>query len=196
MKYFLTSLGVVLLIIFGIVVFGRSSTTTTPGVSGHKTLQLSDYQANNNAYVAYEIAGPINAVENHVSLKITVSPNSRTINVYQGYQNAVLTSQTLGNDSAAYSQFLAALNKAGFTNERTIAKGTNATSICPTGTRSNFSLVDGSKDVMNLWTASCTLGSYGGNVNMTTHLFEAQIPDYSTLVSSVSSSTTNTSVLH
>lgn len=182
MKYFLVSLGVVLLIIFGIVIFNRGGTKTV-NAPGKKPVTLMSYANNTNASVQYSVEGPINARENHRTTVITVAPNSRSIVIYTGYQSQVLSSQTYANDTNAYSAFLAALNRAGFTIERRVASGVNSASVCPTASRTHYVVVDGSKDVMNLWSATCTAGTFGGNATLTTTLFQTQIPNYSTFVS-------------
>ncbi|MEO5627504.1 MAG: hypothetical protein ABIQ89_01290 [Candidatus Saccharimonadales bacterium] len=188
MKYFLISLGVLLLIIFGIVVFNRggSKTVTTPS---HKVVKLSDYKTNNNAAVDFTISGAINALENHRSIKITISPLTRNVTVFTGYEGQVLTSQTYPNDVNSYSDFLAAITRAGFTVERKIDSKISSQAICPTGSRSYYKLVDSTKDVIDLWTASCTKGSFGGNVALTNSLFQSQIPNYTKVTQGVSLST-------
>jgi hypothetical protein len=181
MKYFLISLGVLLLIIFGIVIFntGGSKTVTTPG---KKPVVLMDYLKNNNASVQFSVEGPINAIENHRNTIVTVGPTSRNVTVFGGYQGQALVTHTYPNDTNSYSAFLAALNRAGFTKDRKLANGVNSESVCPTATRNHYVLVDSSKEVMNLWSAPCTAGSFGGSVSLTTTLFQAQIPNYSTAV--------------
>lgn len=195
MKYFLITLGVVLLIIFGIVILssGGSEQVST---SGHKVVKLSDYTNNNDASVQYYIEGPINAIEEHVALRITISPLTRELNVYQGYQGEVIAAKTYPNTTNAYGEFLAALNRAGFTTERKLAAGVAADSVCPTGTRSHFSLVASSKNLVDLWSASCVTGSFGGSTSLATNLFTTQIPDYDTIVSSANTSTRSTGSIH
>lgn len=181
MRYLLISLGVVLLIIFGIVIFNRggSKTVTT---SGKKPIALMDYATNTNASVQYSVEGPINALENHRTTLVTVSPNSRTVTVFSGYQGQALVSKTFSNDDNAYHEFLAALNRAGFTKERKLGANVNEESVCPTGNRTNYKLVENNKDLINLWSATCTSGSFGGSTTLTTTLFQTQIPGYNAIV--------------
>lgn len=189
MKYFLISLGVLLLIIFGIVIFntGGTKTVNTPG---KKPVVLMDYLNNNNASVQFSVEGPINAIENHRTTLITVGPTSRNVTVFTGYQGQALVSKSYPNDTNSYSAFLAALNRAGFTKDRKLANGVNSESVCPTGSRNHYLLVENGKDQMNLWSAPCASGSFGGNVGLTTTLFQAQIPNYANVVN-IPQSTTN-----
>jgi hypothetical protein len=181
MRYFLISLGVVLLIIFGVVIFNRGGSTPTRSIK--KPITLLDYATNNNASVQYIVEGPINALENHRTTQVVVSPTSRIITVFSGYQQQTLGSKTLPNDQNSYKAFLNALNQANFTREKVTPRNVNPASVCPTGSRTHYQLVDGAKDVMDLWSATCTAaGSFGGNVPLTSTLFQTQIPGYSQFV--------------
>lgn len=184
MKYFLISLGVILLIIFGIVIFNRSDTQTAKTLT-QKTVLPTDYTTNQSANMQMTIEGPINANENHQAVQIIVGPKSRTINVFTGYEGQIAKTQTFPNNQQAYSQFLEALNRAHFTTERKIATNVNPEAICPLGSRNHYLIVDNNKDVTNLWMASCTAGTFGGNVQLTNNLFQSQIPNYSNFVAGV-----------
>lgn len=184
MKYLLISLGVVLLIIFGIVIFNRGGTKTVTTTNSKKPITLLDYATNNNAVVQYSLEGPINAVEDHRTTQITISPTSRIVTVFKGYQFQALVSRTYPNDNNSYNEFLTALNRAGFTKEHKLEVAVSEASICPTASRTNYRLIDNGKDVMNLWSATCTTGSFGGSIPLTTTLFQTQIPNYGTVISS------------
>ena len=194
MRYFLVSLGVVLLIIFGIVIINSGSSTKT-ATTGHKVVKLSDYATKDDAFVRYQVQGPINALENHVSMSISISSTTRTLDVFEGYQNTLLTSKTYANDDNSYSQFLAALNHAGFLKERSVAKTVDPVAVCPTSNRTHYYLVEAGKNVTDLWSTTCLSGSFAGSTTLTGSLFKTQIPDYDTIMSSASSSTAKTSVI-
>lgn len=191
LKYILISLGVILLIIFGIVIFNRDSTPRAP-VPGKPLVKLSDFITKDNASVESNVSGAINALENHRTIQIIITPTTRTINVYSGYNGQVLKTKTYNNTQNAYGEFVTALGRAGFTRERKIESNVNPEAICPTGSRTHYKLYEGSEEAMNLWTATCTTGSYGGNVSLTNTLFKTQIPDYSTITSGVNISTAST----
>lgn len=188
LKYVLIGLGVILLIVFGIVLFNRggSENKVTPG---KRTVKLSDFITKDNSSVEYNTAGAINALENHRAIQIIVTPTTRTINVYTGYNGQILNTQTYSNTQNAYSDFITALGRAGFTRERRLDANISSQSVCPTGSRTHYKLFEGSDEVMNLWTASCTSGSYAGNVSLTNSLFKSQIPDYSKITQGVNINT-------
>lgn len=183
-RYFLATAAVILLLIFGIVLIVRSD-SGTPTTSGDSGTKLNDYADNTSAEVRYSIAGPIVAQENHQTIRMTVSPRTRTIEVLTGYEGQVTTTKSYENTTAAYTEFLQALTRASFTNVREEAKDINPQAICPLGNRSRYQLTDAGKNVVDLWSASCTEGTFGGNLSLTTTLFQTQFPDYSQVVNGV-----------
>lgn len=185
MRYLLATLGFVLLIVVVIVLLANAGSQNVT-TNGGKVIKLSSYVTKPQAQVRYTIDGPINASEDHRSVQITISPNNRNLTVYQGYQGSAIVNQSYPNNQQSYSDFLAALTQVNFTAERGISSSVNSQSICPLGNRSRFEIIDGAKDIMNLWSASCRSGSFAGNITQTTSLFRTQIPDYSRLTSSVS----------
>lgn len=189
-RYFLVTLAVILLLITGIVFIVRSGSSNS-GVVPNTGTKLDDYTSNTNAEIRYTIEGPINAAENHRSIAMRVSPTIRQIDIIRGYQGEVINTKSYDNNQGAYSDFLDALTRVGFTNERRLASGVNATAVCPLGNRTHYQVVDAGKDVMNLWSASCTEGSFAGNISQTTSLFQAQFPDYSKITSGVNVGTTS-----
>jgi len=185
MKYILISLGVLLLIIFGIVIFnqGGSPRVETPA---KQAVKLTDFSTKDNASVEFTTEGAIIAPENHRTILINISPLTRTVTVFTGYEGQVFKTQTLPNDKNSYTEFLAALARAGFVKERKIDGSISSQAICPTGTRTHYKVIEGGNDVQNLWSASCTTGSFGGNTPLTGTLFRAQIPNYSSITQGVS----------
>lgn len=182
MKYLVAIFGVFILVILGVVLLTRGNKGKTPKV-GEKSVVLSDYKNNTESVVEYSIEGPINADENHRTIRIWVTPNNKTVEVLRGYRGDILKTQTFDNNPDAYGAFLDALNRANFTAKRnTTAKPEG---VCPTGNRSHFRLTDNGDDVIDSWTASCVNGTFGGSLALTTALFHSQIPDYSKTVSGV-----------
>ncbi|MEO8785009.1 MAG: hypothetical protein ABI221_01665 [Candidatus Saccharimonadales bacterium] len=185
MRYLLATLGFVLLIVV-IIVLLTSSGSHKVTTSGGKTIKLMSFVTKPNAQIRYTIDGPINASESHRSVQISISPTSRNLTVLQGYQGSALVNQSYPNNQQSYSDFLAALMQVNFTAERSVSSSLSRQSVCPLGNRSRFEIIDGTKDVMDLWTASCSSGSFAGNIPQTTNLFRTQIPDYDKLTSTVS----------
>ncbi len=138
-----------------------------------------------NHSVQLTVRGPIVANETFTSYSITVSPGSRTMNVYQGYLDSIQNSKTLDNNSRGYEQFVYALDKAN------MMKGTmpsddaanDLRGICATGFVYEYSVLVDSSSVKHLWTSTCggSKGTLDASVNQLNNLFLAQIPDSSNL---------------
>ena len=139
--------------------------------------------------VSMSVRGPIVADEDFHSYRIVVSPNSREITTYNGYLATVVGKQTLGNNTAAYEQFVNALNLAKMTagNQPSDGEG-DVRGVCATGRLTEFSILSNDKAVETLWTSTCS-GSQGtlrANLNQLSNLFITQIPEAKTLIRTVS----------
>lgn len=191
-RYLLATFGVIFLLTLGIVVFtrGDSQNAKTPD---RTAIQLSDYYQNDDASVQYTIQGPITASETHRQIRITISPNSRQIDIIAGYEGNIIDRKVYDNNTDAYTEFLDALRRANFTKERRLDRNINSAAICPLGNRSYYQIIENNQDVMNLWSASCIPGSFAGNVQLTRQLFQLQIPDYNVITQSVSVGSTSSS---
>jgi len=140
--------------------------------------------------VSMSVRGPIVADENFHSYRIVVSPTSRQITTYNGYLGTVISQQTLGNNTAAYEEFVNALNLAKMTagNEPTGEDADNdVRGICATGNLSEFSILNNDMSVETLWTSTCdgSKGTLRANVTQLSNLFTAQIPDSRTLIRAI-----------
>ncbi|TAK89222.1 hypothetical protein EPO04_03965 [Patescibacteria group bacterium] len=140
-------------------------------------VNVSDYANNSNAEVRITIQGPVVANENFRSGMITVSPSSRSITAYKTYNNEVIQSEVLPNNSAAFTQLMDALQVSGF-GKRTKSDQQQVASSCPTGFRYTYELRENGNVVLQTWETSCNTprATFGGNVGLTNQLFRAQIP--------------------
>ncbi len=154
---------------------GGNQTAVSPN---DRAIKLSNYVANPDAKLVYIKDGPINASQNHRAIRITVTPNFKIIDVIQGYQGAVIKTETFANSNDAFGQFLAALDRVGYTKENRGKSYKDSISACPTALRYYYRIYASDEEIMNLWSASCTTGSFAGDVRSTQSLFQAQIPDY------------------
>ena len=180
-RYFISlfvALGLVILVL--VLIFG-----------GGKSKQISPLPAplpnfaNSGTVVSLTNGGPITALQNHNSVVISVTQNSTTFNLIQGYDNNVISSRLFPNTPNSYNSFLYALYYAGFT------KGDNALNLktevgfCPTGNRYVFEIDQDGKVLQRYWDTNClaTPKTFNGNSALTIRLFQVQIPGYNTLVS-------------
>ncbi|MGE5309616.1 MAG: hypothetical protein ACM3JF_00880 [Sphaerimonospora mesophila] len=182
-----TRLGAVLLMIIAAVVlvsgliwagqtlFSNGQTTSEDKLSAGQKL-LND--PTDTTAVRMSVRGPIVAKENHYSIVIHLSQTERTITTFRGYDGEVIASQTLGNTKAAFSDLLAAFNRAGLMTE-TPGGGTENQGICAVGQLIFFEILKDGQSVGKLWTTSCTdlTGNFGGLVINVQELFLNQIPN-------------------
>lgn len=168
-----------------VVFFSGSSSTKTTQVDVSRDALLN---TSANHSVSMTVRGPIVADEAFHSYKIDISPNNRTINTYTGYLNTVVDQTSLGNSVASYSEFVNALDKANLTKGKQLTGDKNDTSgICATGDVYQFTIYDGTTDVKDLWTSTCSgsKGSLDASVLQLKNLFVKQIPGADKLIHNI-----------
>lgn len=181
MRYFGFLLALFVFILIGAVVV-LSLNHSTPVSS--KALVLSNY-AGTDASVSYTINGITNGDDSHRSIKITINNLSRMIEIVSGYQGFVLNSQTTPNNVSAFQAFLSGLQTEGYLLQR--KNSASPLGQCPLGNQYVFdtSGIKGATD--ELWTTTCgtKTGTFAGNLDAVTQMFQLQIPDYSSFVNGV-----------
>lgn len=144
--------------------------------------------SNSDANFEFTESGPIVADEDHYNIEIKVSRFNRTINVIQGYQGKVVATSSFSNNEPAFLDFLAALDRAGYTRKAATRFETEA-GLCPLNRRYVFKSNQFGED-FRTWTTSCReRGSFGGDFNTISQLFRDQIPEYGQFISNTKSST-------
>ena len=159
----------------GQALFNGGSTSSEDTLSAGQKLLNKPTDATS---VRMSVRGPIVAKENHYSIIISIAQAERTITTFRGYDGDVMDTQTIGNTKASFSDFLAALNRAGFmTEDKSI--GTENQGICAVGQLIFFEILENDKSVGKLWTTSCPKlnGNFGGLVINVQDLFLNQIPN-------------------
>ena len=195
MRYFAGFLVIVALILFGIVIFG-----STPGTNTKKTTKngqvvktLPDY-ANTVAEVRMTVDGPIYGDDLHRQIRISINSRVRTLDAVQGYQGNIIKTESFANNESAYSAFLHALYKAGYTTKlnpkiNKFASDSDQGS-CALGQRIYFELVNTGTDAdQRLWTSNCGKeipGNFGGATGLIFSLFTSQISNYNDFTADVS----------
>lgn len=147
---------------------------------------LTSYSNNDDITVTAHTIGPITAPENHNEIEINVTNTQATINIINGYDDNIVNSRSYPLTTEAFSEFLSALDKAGFTNGNTDEKLKDDSGYCATGQRYIFSIRDGANEIQRFWTTSCGgTKTYKGNRSATLSLFQNQIPNYGDLTQDV-----------
>jgi hypothetical protein len=185
MKYVLGVFGFIILTIIAVVLLatttGNRLNTTQ---EGEKIVNLADYTK--NGVVTYTTQSRILGAEDYREVRIIISPTERRVQLLTGYDGTIAKEQTFPNTSNAFEAFLQALSNAGFSRERNTTNKDIA-GVCPLGRRMIYDLTADNKDVVNLWSTSCSSrdGTFGGDESTTLNLFQAQIPGYNAFVSGV-----------
>lgn len=193
MKYTLIVIGIVAFLaaaLLGFLSFRKDKNIEDKNIVN--PVALNEY-ANSTATVSFKTEGVINGNEQHRSIRMTVSKDSRTIEILGGYQGSVIKSQVYGNSKEAYKPFLASLELAGFTKEKKNPTIFNPEGQCPLGNKYFLSSTGIPNVPSSLWSSTCSAGGYGGGTMGTFDgtlstirtLFQDQIPDYRTITSGV-----------
>ncbi len=164
---------------------GSGSQDTQQKVDTSKQ-NLLDTSANRS--VVMTVRGPIVADEDFRSYQITISPTTRQFISYKGYLESIIDQQTLPNNTAAYDQFVHALDKANLTAGTPFeGEKNNVLGICATGKVYEFSVYNDKDATETLWTSTCSgsPGSLRASVAQLSQLFKNQIPSGSTIESNL-----------
>ena len=148
---------------------------------------LPDY-AGTTAVTSMTIDGQVNGDDIHRAIRVTIGQNQRELDIIQGYSGHVLSSQTFYNSQDAYTVFLKSINNSGFLLPIKNSKApADERGQCATGSRYIFALDQYGSTLSRLWASDCgsKVGTLGGSSTLLQNLFEAQIPEYQTLVENV-----------
>lgn len=183
MKYFIGYLITIGLLILLIIFLMRGGGGDQPAVETTKT--LASY-ASTDAEVSFLNEGPINAASEHEQILITVDQDYVTYQQIIGYDGHVTATKRFNNTQNAYRAFLSALGHAGFTKGDKDESIQNEEGRCPTGHRYIFEMNEGTEQIQRTWATNCAgVKTFLGSVDLTITLFQAQVPNYSTLSQNV-----------
>lgn len=194
----LLTIVVIIVAVAGLVALGRllfsgaaKQTTTTSQQSSETVIATtrSDLVTTDTGRsVSMTVRGPIVADEDFRSYRITVSPSARNFDAFTGYLASATSQQPLSNNTAAYDQFVNALDKARLvTTAPADAAQTDLQGICATGRVYEFNLLKDGKSTALYWTSTCSgsKGNLSANIGQLSSLFLAQIPSGSNIESNL-----------
>lgn len=181
MRFIIGTLIAIGLLIFVFVLIFRGG-----GDTADKPIpKMIDY-ANTSTYVQFTEEGPVSADQTHRRVRITVSNQEASLEVFNGYQNDLVRSKSYTSNSAAYADLLRALDIAGYTRGVTDKELADERGYCQAGTRYIMAIRDGSRDIQRFWSSSCgNIGSFKGKTSVVRDLFHRQIPEYGQLTRGV-----------
>lgn len=170
----------IIIVVVGAIIFAitNSFSNRNRGVR-EEPLSVTDVFAARS--VRMTVMGPVEANETHESYRIEVGVDFRTIEAISGYNMEIVANDRLTNNRPAYTDFVHALSRAGFDNERRKVSETAADlrGACATGKRYVFELLDDGRTIRTLWTSSCskTKGTLDARYTALKNLFDEQIPE-------------------
>lgn len=177
---------VIVIAIAGLVALARLLFTgsSSTAVSEFQAQQQGLLNTDDGRAVSMRVRGPIVADEDFRSYQVIISPTERKFTAYTGYLDVVTDQQVLSNNTAAYDQFVHALNKANmvagtpFTGDKN-----NVLGVCATGKVYEYRTMSGGEDQTMLWTSTCSgsPGSLKASSTQLSRLFLSQIPDGSNI---------------
>lgn len=179
MRAILGFFGFVILAILVIILIARNTGGRDPATLETK-VSLASVASTESEFVFTE-SGPIVAEENFYQIVIKISRDLRTIDVIRGYQGSVVATKSFANNSQAFSDFLNAIDRAGYTAEQNTNLDSEA-GVCPAGQRYVFTSDQNGEDFRR-WSTSCReRGNFGGTLNTILRLYQDQIPDYTQFI--------------
>lgn len=183
LRYILGFLGFLAAIVLIIVlIFRLSSRNTDQAVTNLAPTPRLVEMVDSGASFVFTEEGPIVAEEDHYKIRITVSAAGRRVETIKGYQNNVVAQANYSNNAEAFDQFLSALDRAGYTNDRKTEFESEA-GVCSNGKRYLFES-NSNGSIGRRWSTNCReKGNQGGDVDAIVSLYRKQIPEYNKFLS-------------
>lgn len=179
---------VVVVAIIGLVLVGRALLGGSSQVAKDDPAAKALLTTDADYSVRMTIRGPIVANEDFRSYTVTISPSSRQMVSYSGFDNHTLDTAQLSNNTEAYAQFVGALDRANFVKSANLSDAQNDTQgVCATGRLYTFEVLQAQSLVKQLWTTNCNgiSGSFRGNAAAVRSLFLRQIPNSDDLLRAI-----------
>lgn len=183
MRYFIGFMLLIALLILLIVLLitggGRDDKVVIP------PKELASYSST-DAQVSFRYDGRINAASLHRQILITVDRDYVVYKQLAGYDGQVILTRKFANTENSYNVFLSALGHLGFTESDDDPALQNEKGYCPLGQRYIFEMNEGAEQLERSWATSCGgTKTYLGALTTTISVFQAQVPNYSQLSSTV-----------
>ncbi len=175
---FLVTIGL-LVFVFVMIFRGGGDSSTQTNKEGSKLLNY----ANTSVEMQFTTLGPVSADLTHNSVRVTIGNTSSSIDVVQGYEGHITATKSYANNSAAYADFLQALQLAGYNLGSTDKTLADERGRCATGNRYVLGIKDGNREIQRYWSTTCGgAATSKAKPDIIKSLFVAQIPDYDEIV--------------
>jgi hypothetical protein len=127
--------------------------------------------------------GPVTADQDHDVVRITIGRDGNTLEVLNGYQGALVKSQSYNSNTESYANFLRSLQLLGYTLGDPTPANADERGHCPTQSRYVYEIISDSAKVQRYWSDQCGGGTFKGKNVSIRELFRKQIPDFNKLTS-------------
>ena len=186
-RYIIAVVLILFFAVFGTIFLVKQISRDTKTVkTALSTIHPADFSGNNNATIRWTQYGRLVGDDRRRAVRITISHNERKVELLTGYGEKVEKSITMPNDEKGYTDFLIALEKINFGQERSV-KNNDDRGACPLGQTYVYEIYDGSDQKMRRWSDSCNAadGPFAGNAGTTRQLFKNQITGYDKFVAGI-----------
>lgn len=179
MKVFVGFFGFLMFVLIGLILLlnrGPSSNSTTSAPTQVKLVSF----ANQSSIVSHTTHGRLVGDTERRSVRVSVTPTERRIEILSGYDQNVIKSQSYPNTVKGYETFLSALDLAGFAKTKKTSL-VDEKGVCPAGNQYLYTVEAAGATPVRTWSTSCSSseGNFAGNAATIRQLFRDQIPDYS-----------------
>lgn len=176
-------IAIVAMVSLGRALLNRGDTTEVADDPAKRALLTTEADRS----VRMSVRGPIVAEEDFRSYEIEVSPISRRMTVFQGYQRDTVETERLSNNTEAYTEFVNALSRASFTSEADVEDPSDVEGACANGRLYTFELLRAQSVIEEYWITSCrnVPSSYKGEAVVIRDLFLEQIPNHRELLKDI-----------
>lgn len=187
---------IILIIVIVVIAIAAFISIARAAFSGDKKQQVAVVDVSRETLLATKpenrvqmtVRGGIVADEAFHSYRVSISPNARTLTTYNGYLATPVQTIQLGNNVAAYDEFVHALDKANLAKGKAFTDPEDDTrGICATGRVYEYEIIKNDSTVKRLWSSTCkgSPGSLQASVSQLTDLFVNQIPDGRTAINKI-----------
>ncbi len=187
MRYIVALLIAIGLVVIFIIILMRAIFGGGDAPVEQKQVNLADYDRT-NVVMRLVVDGPVTADEEHRQVHIQVGRDGNTVQIIRGYQGEVIRKEQTNSNSSAYGNFLRAIDLLGYSDGNKSKAQEDYRGHCPFGQRYIFQIMDGNDLKQQFWSTSCNdgSGSFHGQSDQIVELFQAQIPNYSTITEELS----------
>ncbi len=175
---FLIGIGLIVLTFILIVrIFSGGGDEARP-----REINLNSYSTTDTV-MRLTMDGPVVADAQHQQIRITVGRDQVLFERFVGYQGDIADTKTYPNNPDAYSEFLKALDVAGY--KLGNADGPkDERGFCPTGQRFIYEAIGDGENILRWWQTSCgnSQGNFEGRGVDIRNLYKKQVPEYRQLI--------------